>query len=393
LNTPAITEIRTWAIRIPRDYISDRGSAGSPAELNSQPGSFYSLAKTYGTVYSNSIESTLVKVTREDGVTGWGEAQAPVLPEVAQVIVNQLFSPLLIGRSGDPIAIRRMLYEAMRVRGHSGGFYVDAISAIDCALWDIAGKVAGLPVHRMLGGPVRETIPVYISGLAGSSVEEQIADARAHVTAGYHSFKIFLSGSIEDCIELVRRLRAEFSDTIDLFVDALWRLDEHSALRLSHTLAEYHVGWLESPLPPEDIEGHRRLAERSAVPIALGECYRTRHEFLPLLRNRAAHMLQPDIGRSGITEGIAIASLAEAFFTPVSLHISIALGPQIASAVQAAAVMPNLSYVEINPRVLRIAESVFDMSAYRVSPDGFSLPLHPGLGIEPKSDCISRFAF
>jgi D-galactarolactone cycloisomerase len=392
VNLPAIMEVRAYALRIPRDYASARGSAGSPVELDTRQGSVYSFAKTYGTVYSNSIESTLVRISTEDGAVGWGEAQAPVLPQATQVIINELFAPLLAGRPAEPLAIYRLLYDAMRVRGHFGGFYVDAISAIDCALWDLAGKLRGLSVYRMLGGPIREKVPIYISGLAGETLEQQLADAHAHVADGYRAFKIFVSGSTSDCLRLIEHLRADFGDTIKLFVDGLWRFNEHTALELAHALASYQVEWLESPLPPEDLEGHQRLAERSPIGIAAGECYRTRYECLPWLKHRAIHLLQPDIGRTGISEGVAIAALAHSFHTPVSIHLSIALGPQVAAALHAAAVMPNLAYCEVNPHILRVAERVCDMSGYSVSPEGFSLPSSPGLGVIPAPDLIDRFA-
>lgn len=391
MDSTSIATIEAHSIRIPRDYAAVQGSAGSPADLGGRAGSSYSTPTTYNTVYSNCFESMVVKVTAEDGTVGWGEAQAPVLPEVAETIIHRLFAPLLCGGTIAPLAVQQILYEAMRVRGHFGGFYVDAMSAIDCALWDIAGKRAGVPVYQLLGGPVRKKIPVYISGLVGQTLEQRIADAHQYVLAGYRAFKVFAPGPVNDCLNLVRHLREEFQDSIEIFVDALWRLDEHGALKLAESLAAYDVGWLESPLAPEDLEGHRRLAELSPIPIAAGECYRTRYECLPWLKHRAVHLLQPDIGRSGISEGLAIASLAAGFSTPVSIHLSIALGPQIASAVQAAAAMPNLRYCELNPHVLKVAASVWDLSGYSISADGFSLPLSPGLGVEPKPEFINQF--
>lgn len=392
LKLPVITDVQAYALRIPRNYALAQGSAGSPAALDTSSEAIYSLAKTYGTVYSNAIESMLVKITAEDGVIGWGEAQAPVAPSVTQTLVRQLIAPLLIGRVGEPVATRRMLYDAMRVRGHSGGFYIDALSAIDCALWDMAGKRHNVPVYRMLGGPLQKTVPVYISGLVGQTLEQRLADAHTYVNCGYRAFKIFMSETADSCVELVQHLRREFGNSIELFVDALWRLDEHTALKLACSLADLNVGWLESPLPPEDFAGHIRLAERSPIPIAAGECYRTRYEILPWLQQRALHYLQPDIGRSGVTEGMAIASLAETFNTPVTIHLSIALGPQIAAAIHASAAMPNLRYCEYNPHVLRAAETVCDMSGYSVSTDGFSLPDSPGFGIEPNQDRLDRFS-
>ncbi len=154
-----VAKIDTFAVRIPRDSLAAQGGAGSPAALQSSVRR-YSLARTYGTVYSRDIETLVVKLTTDDGAVGWGEAQAPVAPEVVQEIIHLLLAPLLLGEiCGSPLAVRQMLYEAMRVRGHFGGFYVDAVSAIDIALWDLAGKAAGVPVFRLLGGPVKVALP------------------------------------------------------------------------------------------------------------------------------------------------------------------------------------------------------------------------------------------
>ncbi len=396
MNGLPISSITAYPLRIPRDYQSARGGAGSPAALTpgaALPGkdTRYALASTYGTVYSNSIETTLVKIVAEDGTIGWGEAQAPVLPEVTAEIIRTLFTPLLLGQSVEPLRIRELLYNAMRVRGHSGGFYIDALSAIDCALWDIIGKQAQLPLYRLLGGPVHEMVPLYISGLTGETLEQQMACAQRYVGQGYTRFKIFLANSTVECLLLIEHLRKEFGDAIELFVDALWRLEEHTALAFAQALCNWHVAWLESPLAPEDLISHQRLAERSPIPIAVGECYRTRHECLPWLQARAAHLLQPDIGRSGISEGLAIASLANAYNIPISIHLSIALGPQIAAAIHSAAAMPNLRYCELNPRVLNTAATYFDMGGIEQTPNGFRLPASAGLGVAPKADILEQF--
>ncbi len=385
-----IASVAAFPIHLPRDLRSAQGGAGSPAQRRGQTAARYALASTYGTVYSGSIETTLVKVITSDGLIGWGEAQAPVLPGVTAEIVNSLFAPLLQGYSTSPLAVRQMLYNAMRVRGHNGGFYVDALSAVDCALWDILGLQASMPVYRLLGGAVHQPVPVYISGLTGSNLAEKLDTARRHVKNGFTRFKIFLSDSTAECLDLIAALRKEFGAEISIFVDALWRLEEHSALAFANKLAALHVEWLESPLPPEDREAHVRLAMRSPIAIAAGECYRTREECLPWLQSRALHLLQPDIGRSGITEGLAIASLAATFQTPVSIHLSIALGPQIASALHAAAAMPNLRYCEINPQILEAAQSCFELNGYELTPAGFQLPNSPGLGITPKQEFINR---
>src|SRR5262249_21265408 len=142
---------------------------------------------------------------------------------------------------------------------------------------------------------------------------------------------------------------------LDIAVDALWRLTLKSAIGLAEELNKRGALWLEAPLPPEDVKGHQKLAARAAVPIALGESYRTRFELLPFFEARALDVVQPDVGRVGISEGRKIANLAEAFHVPVAPHISIGLGPQIAAALHLAAATVNLKTVECNPKVFEIA--------------------------------------
>ncbi len=332
----------------------------------------------------------LVKLTTADGAIGWGEAQAPVAPEVVQEIVHHLFAPLLLEKTcSSPVAIRQMLYDAMRVRGHFGGFYVDALSAIDIALWDLAGKAAGVPVYRLLGGPVSRSLPVYVSGLIGGTPEEQIQSFEHHLENGVLAFKIFMAQEPSDCLALLRELRSRAP--VKLFVDALWRLNSKTSLRFAQELAEYNVEWLEAPLAPEDISGHRALARLSPVRIAIGESYRTRFELMPFFEARALHVLQPDIGRCGITEGNHLASLAESYQVSMAPHISIGLGPQIAAALHCAACWTNLEYVECNPQVYRIAER-FQSIPFELSANTVEVPENPGLGIEMNEEELAKFS-
>lgn len=375
-----ISSIETYAVSIPREVGRDFGGAGSPAPLTDLAAR-YSVAKTFGTVYARQLETTLVKITASDGIYGWGEAQAPVLPEAAQTIIDGLLAPLLLGTdASSPLATRDFLYNAMRVRGHTGGFYVDALSAVDCALWDMLGKRCGQPVCRLLGGPIQQILPTYVSGLNGETLERQLDEFERCVADGARAVKVFLSATIGECLELVAAMRRR-SASVVIYVDALWRLQLTEAIDFARQLATSGVSWLESPLVPEDHDGHRYLARRSPVRIALGESYRTAGEVLPLLRARAVEVLQPDIGRSGITEGMHLASLANAFHLRIAPHISIGLGPQIAAALHCAACWPHLETVECNPKIYAVA-SGFLKVPLRFASHSVDLPTEPGLGID-----------
>jgi D-galactarolactone cycloisomerase len=387
-----IARIEAFALRLPRDLSQAHGTAGSPAILTPSRRSRYLWASTYPTVYSDELETMLVRIETSDGIVGWGEAQAPVAPEVSRTIVDVLLGPLALGEDAfAPERLWNRLYAAMRVRGHTGGFLLDAIAAIDIAVWDVCGKSVGQPVARLLGGPCHDPVPCYVSGLSGGTVEAQIDEARRRHAEGARAFKIFMSEGEAECLETVRALRAALGPDVRLAVDALWRFDEARAVRFAHALAGADVLWLEAPLPPEDVAGHERLARRSPIPIAIGESYRTRFEVLPFLERGAVGVLQPDLGRSGLTEGRKLAVLADTHHVPVAPHVSIGLGPQIAAAVHLAAATSNLLLLECNPSVFALASQVvrgpFD---WHVS--GIPVPAASGLGIEIDEDKVRRLA-
>ena len=126
----------------------------------------YFLRPPYRALYSAYFETAFVKITTAEGVVGWGEALAPVAPEVVQQVIEQLLAPALIGRDPqDGNVLWNIMYDLMRERGYYGGFMLDAISACDIALWDLRGKILGQPICQLLGGAFRERIPCYVSGL------------------------------------------------------------------------------------------------------------------------------------------------------------------------------------------------------------------------------------
>ena len=147
-----IESIEAFSIRLPRDAAAVRGTAGSPTEL-AATGFDYQWSETNGALYSVNFEAALVKVTLESGLTGWGEPQAPLAPDVACLIAEQLLRPALQGQKFDGTPervalLRQRMYSTMRVRGQTGGFMLDAIAGVDIALWDLAVRLAGarLPV-------------------------------------------------------------------------------------------------------------------------------------------------------------------------------------------------------------------------------------------------------
>lgn len=164
-------------------------------------------------VFQN-METLLVKVTCSGGISGWGEALAPVLPDVAGRIISELFTPVLLGR--DPLdrgVIWNMLYGLMRDRGYYSGFMVDAISAVDCALWDIAGKHFGVPVYKLLGGAYRTEIPAYISGLPVAGLDEKVALALSWKEKGFKAIKLQIGYGMDEDIRIMRACARRWART------------------------------------------------------------------------------------------------------------------------------------------------------------------------------------
>jgi galactonate dehydratase len=192
-------------------------------------------------------------------------------------------------------------------------------------------------------------------------------------------------------LRLIDRLREECSEEIEIYVDALWRLTPKSALAFARQLESRGVGWLEAPLKPEDVRGHGKLAANSPIPIAIGESYRTRYEVLPFFDVGGVDMLQPDIGRTGLSEGRKLSVLADTFHTPVAPHVSIGLGPQIAAALHLSAACMNLHAVECNPHVYAVANQ-FLTKPLSFTSSTVSVPCNGGgLGIEINEQALQEF--
>lgn len=366
-----IERVEAFPVSVARNREAARGTAGSPTELAARAGK-YQWSKTVATIYSDRLETTLVKVTLDNGLIGWGEAQAPLAPRVSAVIVEDLLAGILTGEAFDGSQARiehlwERMFQSMRVRGQTGGFMLDAISGLDLALWDLAGKLAGLPVARLIAGDAaRSTVPAYLSGLAG---DDRVAFARQHYDLGFRTFKIFYDAEPAALLQLLDDLRANLGSDARLAVDALWRLQWPADRAFVDQLAARNLLWLEAPFMPD--EEHPPLP----APLALGESYRTLRELKALLRE--IRILQPDLGRSGITETLRWAKLGR----PIIPHVSIAMGPQIAAAIHTCAALSNAPLCEYNPTVFTFANQWL-RAPLVMNGASYVVPETPGLGVD-----------
>ncbi len=380
-----ITSVTAYAIKAGVRY----ELAGQARRSGRLPGSDYIRFEPYPQLYSDYTEAVVVRVETDAGLTGWGEAQAPVGPEVAQAIVARILAPSVLGL--DPLATGRRyreMYETMRVRGQVGGYQQDAIAAVDTALWDIAGQALGRSIAELLGGRLRDRLPCYVSGLRAKTLEERAEEAATWVARGA-GVKSFLGFGVGADAREVATLRRAMGDGARLYIDAIWRYREPEAVRLARTLEEHGVEFFEAPLEPEDVEGHARLARAVDVAIAVGEPLRTAYAFRPWLTQEALDVCQPDLMRNGITETWKIAQLADVFHIPAALHTGASSVIGMAATWQMAAALPNFLVQELQPVMLETFNPWLT-EPLRMEGGELVVPSGPGLGISLDLDRLRR---
>ena len=268
----------------------------------------------------------VVEIQTDDGLvgTGWCEDYA----RATSVIVENHLTKLLVG--ADPLERSRLWDQMFRSTMPYGrkGPALFAISAVDIALWDLAGKHFGQPVFELLGGRARDSVPVYASHLHFTNEDEFVAEATEYVNRGFKAMKMrFLHGpadgpaGLHRNVDLVRMLRSTVGDDIDIMADAYMGWDLEYALRMCRALAPFDMKWVEEPLLPDQIREYAVLRRSSPVPIAAGEHETTRYGFAQIIEAEALDIIQFDIGRvGGFSEAVKVCALAQAAGLPVYTH-------------------------------------------------------------------------
>ena len=210
--------------------------------------------------------------------------------------------------------------------GFTSGYYVDALAAVDIAVWDLFGRRAGLSLAQLLGGARRDAIPAYVSGLPRKTLDERCALAVEWVGRGFKAIKFAAAMSDDGIAREMAALREAVGPDIDLMVDLHWKFEAAEAIRLIRRLEPFDLYFAEAPVQPEDVEGQARVAHGIGVPLALGEEWRTVYEVRPRLERRALSIIQPEMGHTGVTQFQRIAAMAQAFHMRVIPHASISLG-------------------------------------------------------------------
>ncbi|MER7284094.1 mandelate racemase/muconate lactonizing enzyme family protein [Dactylosporangium sp. NPDC000244] len=336
--------------------------------------------------------TTLVRIRTTDGLEGIGEAYGLPEPRVTATIVGSLLGPMLLGRdAGASEALWELMYGAQAGAGRTGGFYLEAISGVDLALWDLRGKAAGLPVHRLLGGPVRDTVPVYASPIPFLPTTAESAErALSFVDAGFRAVKLKLGRGEATDLAHAEAVVDALAGRAALHVDLNCAYDVKTAVRLGLALEPLGVRWLEEPLATDDVAGLAEVRAAVRIPVVTGESEFSRFGYRDFLQQRAVDVVMPNLTRAGgITEARRIAALCSAFHVDVSPHgVGSAVG--LAAALQFAAATPNVPIYEYNrlPNPLRD-----DLPVERPSlVDGaLAVPDGPGLGVTLDEELIAEY--
>ncbi|WP_170524291.1 mandelate racemase/muconate lactonizing enzyme family protein [Ruegeria arenilitoris] len=364
----------------------------------------------YSQQYYDKRTTHLVEVQTDDGVTGWGECFGPGnVASANKSIVEQVIQPMVLGL--DPLdkdVIWHKVYNLLRDHGQ-GGMPIQALSGVDIALWDIVGKVAGLPLHKLIGGAHRTSVPCYGYGMMLR--DEPIADLAARFKdeaatikdMGFVATKMKTGFGPKPDVQLCEAVRRGVGEDFPFMVDANHAYTTSDAFHVGRALEELDAYWFEEPVAPEDLDGYRELRAGLKVNISGGEAVFNRWAWRALLENRGVDIAQPEVcALGGISEYLRVLALCHAHFTPVVNHVW-------GSAVAVATNLHLLAAMPAIPGGLHPWEPMleFDTTDNKFRDDLLTVPLEiqkqvkankgrvtiptgPGLGVEPDLEFIDH---
>ena len=332
-----------------------------------------------------TLNYVFIRIDTDQGISGWGDAFAYGAAPATLATVKEMIAPSLIGMDARNIAgIHQRLQQDNHIWGRYG-ITMFAISGIDIALWDIAGKAAGMPLHQLLGGPVREQLPAYASFFRYGDPDQVAAATERALAADFQYIKLHETGVRE--IETARESGGD-NLAIMLDVNCPWSFDE--ALAMAARLQHVGLYWFEEPIfPPEDFATLARLQRESGLSIAAGENACTAYEFKRMFDAGAVTYAQPSVTKvGGISQMLKIAALAETAGVKMMPH-SPYFGPGFLATLHVAAAMRDDSLIEyfwLSPEALPFGDLTLPDQAH------FAVPQGPGLGADPDPDVLKDYA-
>ena len=340
-----------------------------------------------------------VKVYTDEGIAGVGEGTLEYKEHALEGAVEHLKNYLL---GKDPRNIERLYHDIYRDAYWRGGaVLMSALSAVECALWDILGKSLGVPVYTLLGGKANEDCRIYVNGwFAGAKTPREFAEkAKIAVQKGVTAMKWdpfgksylqISNADLTNALECVAAVREAVGDKIDLLIEGHGRFDVPTGIKIAKELEQFKPMWFEEPVPPNNLEALKAVRDKSPVAISAGERLYTRFDYNELFRTRACDYIQPDISHAGgIMELKKIAAIAEANYIPFAPHNP--SGPVAnAATLRLAACCPNfcileIMYSDVDYRKYVTNENlVYENGRIRIGDK-------PGLGIElNEEECLKH---
>ena len=354
----------------------------------------------YSQAWFQSRAALIVEIVTDDGITGFGEGFGP--SEITRSVVDNAYKPIIMGRDPfDVDVIWQELYNTLRDHGQKG-VAIEAISAVDIALWDIMGKAVNLPVHKLLGGCRRDKVKAYATGMyrrfSSDSPEILAQEAVSYVEQGFQAVKMKVGFGIEKDMENVKAVREAVGDDITLMVDANHAYDARSAITLGKRMEEYGIYWFEEPVPPEDIEGYLEVKRAVNMFIAGGEAEYTRFGFKDLISRKAVDIAQPDCcAAGGLSETKKIAVLANTWNIHCWPHVW-GTGVAIAAGLHLLAALPDSPpsltplepMLELDRTPNRLREET-EVGLIDMENGYIKVPTAPGLGITLDEDFLNKY--
>ncbi|WP_274425542.1 mandelate racemase/muconate lactonizing enzyme family protein [Chelativorans sp. YIM 93263] len=338
------------------------------------------------------VSIVLVEIRTDAGFVGVGETLARFSPKAYAELIETSLKPRLIGQNPTDIMQH---WRTMRraLSGRAGGMLIEAIAGVDIALWDIMGKIAGLPIFRLLGGVGRTQVPVYAASVNWGTDEFMDGELDRYLEKGFPRVKVKVADPVRDACRRIERLRKRAGDDIELCADANWAYTLEEAVDVGRALTANGYFWFEEPLRPEDEQGYEQLRRQCATPLAAGESNYTLDQAMRLVANRTLSYLQPDVARSGgITETRRMAEFAAAHDVSYAPHIGMSGIVCETASVHLAAAMPNLRAMECetDSSPFKTAITGAAPGADRQKNGYLPVPTGPGLGIEVDWDAVAR---
>ena len=356
--------------------------------------------KTAATIFKG-YRTCLVRVHSDEGLTGIGECMVRLAPGATGTIVEEIGEVL---RGIDPLDTGfawELMFALMQNRGHLKGFFMEALSGIDVAMWDLKGKILGKPIYQLLGGAQREKIWAYASSLRFRGIETTVQEAKELVARGYNAMKLKVGADahrVETDLEVAAAVREAVGPSVYLSADANCGMERTGAMRLARGLEKLDFAWFEEPLAPDDWDGYADMARALDMPIAGGETEFTRFGFRELFKRNALDIVQPNVTRSGgFTECMRIAAMAEAFHVPYAPHTGSGTAVCMAAELHLAAALPNfLIYEHMQSDWSKTFTNPLRTGIVKTSVENFTdgymaLPRGPGLGIELDNAVVDQY--